>query len=260
MTRIMSEFRDFNHNGRIYPRGRITLEGGAATLEVEVPRRVKIGHPKIFTIVEPITPSTKVSCRPPTLTIGGSTFTVQDPETLSRLLLAASEPHVEYRRRKREQVAQTIEAVILFLVERAGALKQSCRLELEPRRYLADFSEEKDPMQSFMSATSNGFRQIYSEASMKVSGLKSDIGEEGVRRIFAVIYAAGRAQDAAFSSDGELLANAVALAERATGRTLQLEAFRGMKIIELTEAMGVEIRSAALTFFDAAEETPTCAP
>ncbi len=259
MTKVIGEFRDLRRGDRTYSRGKIILERDIATLEVEVQRRIRIGHPKTLTILETITPSTVVSCKPPMLTIGSSTFTVTDSEALSKLLFAASEPRIKEGQRRREKVKQAVEAVEQFLVQRAGALGQAYEIELEPRRTLAVFTGDSDPVRSFMDSASNGLKKAFSEASTNVSGLKVVIGEEGVRRVYAAIYATGKAQDAVFSGDEELLTNAVTLVERAIGRTLRLKALRDMQIKELTELISAAIRDFALALFNSAEETLTCA-
>jgi hypothetical protein len=249
-----SKFRELHRRGKTYPRGVVTLSGGVTRFEAERGGRVRWPRRrKPVVILEPITPATIIIAKPPVLTIGESTFTVQDTDAYGRLLEEAYEPRVEERLRRRAIVRDAASKVTRFLVERGMALEKMQVFASEPRKTLAESMTEApalDPVDAYREGVSSRFREAHGLAASGIADLRGDLGEDGVRRVYAAIYAVSKAQDAAFTGDEALFADAITLAGRATCRSLQGDRLRHLSITSLTDSLCAEVEEETLRIFD----------
>ena len=254
-----AEFTNLRYGDRSCPHGRVVMDREADTITFISEKKGLINRllrRRVTPIREKITATTTIKADYPRVTIGGAAFELADQESLQSIVDAATRPRREEKQRIERLILDAEKTAERFLVERGKALTNIHDLIIEPRKTLMMAEEQiidaAEPIEAYRKQASEGFEDVYSEVTSKINALRSHVKEDDIQRICAVIYGVGRAQDALFTGDEELLSKSLTLIERATARSLRPEQLRNLPITTLTTELCTELNTITLNIIDAA--------
>ena len=240
------EIKNLTYKNERYESGKLSINEETSVIEFMQNKRSFLSTKTVPLTQLSYTPQTIFSVQGSQVKIDAISFEVTNLDSLNTITEMVTKPYWRERNRRERLIRDAEISVRNFLYERAKAFEDLSNLVMNPRESLLKIKglkvdHDEDVIQSLRRRNSDMMVKPYTDMESSINTLKDNVKEENIQKMLAIIYGIGSVQKAMLIKDDDLLRKSFNLLEKASSKKLNIEQYKELKIINMTEKLYNEL-------------------